>query len=35
MALDAQIKGQLAQYLQLLESDVVLQAQLGDDENSQ
>ena len=35
MALDAQIKGQLAQYLQLLESDLVLQAQLGDDENSQ
>lgn len=35
MALDAQIKSQLAQYLQLLESDVVLQAQLGEDANSQ
>ena len=35
MALDAQIKGQLAQYLQLLESDVVFQVQLGQDESSQ
>lgn len=34
MALDAEIKGQLAQYLELLESDVVFKANLGEDENS-
>lgn len=35
MALDAEIKEQLGQYLQLLESEIVLQAQLKDDANSQ
>lgn len=34
MALDNEIKGQLAQYLELLESDIVFKASLGDDENS-
>lgn len=34
MALDKEIKGQLAQYLELLESDVVFKASLGEDENS-
>lgn len=33
MALDAEIKEQLGQYLQLLESEIVLQAQLKDDAN--
>ncbi len=35
MALDADIKGQLAQFLQLLEQDVVFTASLATDENSQ
>ncbi len=35
MALDTQIKAQLSQYLQLLESDIVFQASLTDDEPSQ
>lgn len=35
MALSPDIKEQLAQYLTLLESDLVLQAYLGDDEQSQ
>ncbi|HFI0793270.1 TPA: alkyl hydroperoxide reductase subunit F [Streptococcus suis] len=35
MALDTQIKAQLSQYLQLLESDIVFQASLTDDESSQ
>ena len=35
MALDAEIKAQLEQYLALLESDIVLQAHLADDANSQ
>ena len=34
MALDTEIKGQLGQYLELLESDVVFKASLGEDENS-
>lgn len=34
MALDQETKAQLGQYLTLLESEVVLQAHLGDDENS-
>ena len=34
MALDTEIKGQLAQYLELLESEIVFQASLGEDENS-
>ena len=34
MVLDKEIKTQLAQYLNLLESDVVLQTDLGDDDNS-
>ena len=34
MALDTEIKDQLAQYLTLLESDVVFQASLASDENS-
>lgn len=34
MALDAGIKDQLAQYLALLESDIVFQAHLSDDDNS-
>ncbi|MHC5267831.1 alkyl hydroperoxide reductase subunit F [Enterococcus sp. LJL98] len=34
MALDKEIKEQLAQYLELLESDVVFQASLSSDENS-
>ncbi|CNJ71525.1 alkyl hydroperoxide reductase [Streptococcus agalactiae] len=35
MVLDKEIKAQLAQYLDLLESDIVLQADLGDNDNSQ
>ncbi|MGT2933717.1 alkyl hydroperoxide reductase subunit F [Streptococcus catagoni] len=35
MALDEEIKAQLNQYLAMLESDLVLQASLGQDENSQ
>ncbi|MGT2744496.1 alkyl hydroperoxide reductase subunit F [Streptococcus phocae subsp. phocae] len=35
MALSPDIKEQLGQYLSLLESDLVLQAYLGDDDNSQ
>ncbi|WP_431603237.1 hypothetical protein, partial [Bacillus albus] len=31
MLLDADIKGQLAQYLQLMESDVLLKVSAGDD----
>jgi len=31
MALDAEIKGQLAQYLQLMEGDVVLKVSAGTD----
>ena len=34
MALDTEIKAQLGQYLELLESDVVFKASLGEDENS-
>ena len=34
MVLDKEIKTQLAQYLNLLESDIVLQTDLGDDDNS-
>ena len=34
MVLDKEIKAQLAQYLNLLESDIVLQTDLGDDDNS-
>lgn len=34
MALDTEIKGQLTQYLELLESNIVLKTSLGDDENS-
>lgn len=34
MALDAEIKTQLSQYLALIESDIVFQANLGTDENS-
>ncbi|MBJ8349885.1 alkyl hydroperoxide reductase subunit F [Streptococcus zalophi] len=34
MTLDASIKDQLAQYLALLESDIVFQAHLSDDDNS-
>lgn len=34
MALDNEIKGQLAQYLELLESDIVFHASLGSDDNS-
>lgn len=34
MALDTEIKGQLTQYLELLESDVVIKTSLGEDENS-
>jgi NADH-dependent peroxiredoxin subunit F len=34
MALDTEIKGQLAQYLELLESDIVFKISLGEDENS-
>ena len=35
MALDETIKAQLKQYLELLESDVVFQASLGQDERSE
>ena len=35
MALSPDIKEQLAQYLTLLEADLVLQVSLGDDEQSQ
>lgn len=35
MALSPDIKEQLAQYLNLLESDLVLQAYLGSDDSSQ
>ncbi|MBL1229962.1 alkyl hydroperoxide reductase subunit F [Enterococcus sp. BWB1-3] len=35
MALDTEIKGQLAQYLELLENNIVLKASIGSDENSQ
>lgn len=35
MALDAEIKGQLAQYLDLLENDIEFHASLATDENSQ
>lgn len=35
MVLDKEIKAQLAQYLDLLESDIVLQTDLGDNDNSQ
>ena len=34
MVLDKEIKTQLAQYLNLLESDIVLQTDLGNDDNS-
>ena len=34
MPLDTEIKAQLGQYLELLESDVVFKASLGEDENS-
>jgi len=34
MALDTEIKDQLTQYLELLESNIVLKTSLGDDENS-
>ena len=34
MALDETIKAQLKQYLELLESDVVFQASLGQDERA-
>ena len=34
MALDTEIKGQLGQYLELLESDVVFKASPCEDENS-
>ncbi len=34
MVLDKEIETQLAQYLNLLESDIVLQTDLGDDDNS-
>lgn len=35
MALDTEIKEQLAQYLELLENNIVLKASVGTDENSQ
>lgn len=35
MALDTEIKEQLAQYLELLENNIVLKASVGEDENSQ
>lgn len=35
MALDIEIKGQLARYLELLENNIVLKASIGTDENSQ
>ena len=34
MVLDKEIKTQLAQYLNLLESDIVLQTEIGDDHNT-
>ncbi|PFF58018.1 alkyl hydroperoxide reductase subunit F, partial [Bacillus thuringiensis] len=34
MLLDADIKGQLAQYLQLMESDVLLKVSVGSDDTS-
>ncbi len=34
MILDAEIKAQLAQYLQLMENDIVLKVSAGDDEVS-